>query len=223
MPNRTYAVTGRENSLLSSHVVLRRTYFLLSLTLLFSSLVGWYSMTMQFRGPGLILALAGTYGLLFLTQYLRNSVWGIASAFAFTGFMGYTLGPLLNFYIHGFVHGPQIVSLAIGTTGIIFLSLSAYSLVTKTDFSFMGGFLMAGMIAILIASIASIFIQIPILYVAISSAFVLISSGLILFETSAIIHGGERNFIMATISLYVSIYNLFVSLLNILSFFDNRK
>lgn len=208
--------------LLSTHVVLRRTYFMLSLTLLFSAAVAWYAMSLPIAGPGLLLSLVGTYGLLFLTQALRNSVWGIVSCFAFTGFMGFTLGPLLNMYIHGFAHGPQIVSMAVGSTGLIFLSLSAYALITRADFSFMGGFLMAGMMAIFLASIASIFIQIPIFYVAISSAFVLISSGLILYETSAIIHGGERNFIMATISLYVSIYNLFVSLLRILSFFDSR-
>ncbi|ADG24282.1 carrier/transport protein [Legionella pneumophila 2300/99 Alcoy] len=169
-----------------------------------------------------LLMIVGVYGLMFLTQALRNSVWGLVSVFAFTGFLGYTIGPLLNYYITGFSNGPQIVATALGGTGMIFFALSGYALTTKKDFSYLGGFLFVGVMVALLAMIAGIFIQIPALQLVISAAFVLISSGLILLQTSAIIHEGETNYIMATIGLFVSIYNLFVSLLNLLSAFSGR-
>ena len=162
-------------------------------------------------------------GLLFLTQALRNSIWGIACTFAFTGLMGYTLGPLLNFAIQGFHNGPQLVMGAVGSTAVIFFSLSIYAFNTRKDFSYLAGFLFVASTVACIASLVGLFFPIPILYVMVSAAFVLISSGMILFETSRIIDGGEQNYIMATISLYVSIYNLFMSLLNLLGAFSGNR
>jgi modulator of FtsH protease len=212
---------GRDFAL-TSNKVLRNTYLLLGLTFLFSSLTAYLSMISGAAPLNPLLLIVGVYGLMFLTHALRNSIWGLASVFAFTGFLGYTLGPILNFYIHNFSNGPQLVASALGGTGVIFFTLSAYVLTTKKDFSFLGGFLFVGVMVALLAMIAGIFVQIPALQLAISAAFVLISSGLILLQTSAIIHDGETNYISATVGLFVSIYNLFVSLLNILSAFSGR-
>lgn len=209
------------SSLLASHAVLRNTYMLLSLTLLFSAAVSYWAMIRQVAYPGTILFLIGAYGLLFLTMYLRNSIWGIVSVFAFTGVMGYTLGPLINITLKT-ANGSHIVMTALGMTGLIFFSLSAMVLITRKDFGFLGNILFAGMIALLLAMVAGIFWHVPALYLAISVGFAIFSSMAIIFETSQIIHGGQTNYIMATISLYVSIYNIFVSLLNILGMMDRR-
>jgi len=210
-------------SLLATNVVLRNTYALLGLTLLFSGLVAWWAAASNAPSLGLIVTLVGVYGLMFLTQALRNSPWGLVSSFAFTGFMGYTLGPLLNFYIHNFTNGAELVGMAAGGTGIIFLCLSAYVLTTRKDFSYLGGFIFIGVMALLIAMIVGLFAHIAALQLIISAGFIVLSSALILYQTSAIIYGGERNYIMATITLYVSIYNLFVSLLAILGAFSGRR
>lgn len=221
-PNEVNVFTRRSESVLSTHKVLRNTYMLLSMTFLFSAGTAYLAMVSGARPMNPFMMILGVYGLMFLTQYLRNSVWGLVSVFAFTGFMGYTLGPLLNFYMHGFSNGSQLVGTALGGTGMIFFALSAYALTTKKDFSFLGGFLFVGVMLAFLAMIAGIFFNIPGLQLAISAAFILISSGLILFQTSEIIHGGETNYISATVGLFVSIYNLFVSLLNILSAFSGR-
>lgn len=213
---KNYTATRTQESLISSHAVLRNTYMLLSLTLFFSALCAYFSMQTRIQ-MNFLVTIAGMFGLLFLTQFLRNSVWGIASTFAFTGFMGLTLGPMLNHTIHGLNNGSEIVSTALGTTGLIFISLSSYVLTTKKDFSFMGGFLFAGIITAFIAGIAAMLFQLPLLSLVVSGAFVLIASGYILFTTSQVINDGERNYIMATISLYVAIFNLFVNLMYILS------
>ena len=167
--------------------------------------------------PGLILALVGYFGLLFLPPKLRNSGWGVLSVFGLTGFMGYTLGPILNAYL-SMPNGHETVMLALGGTGAVFLGLSAYAVVSRKDFGFMGGFLAVGILVAFLAGLAAIFFQIPAMSLAVSAAFMLLASGLILFETSQIIHGGETNYVMATVSLYVSIYNLFTSLLHLLGF-----
>lgn len=215
-------LTRRNESVLSSNKVLRNTYLLLSLTFFFSALMAYVSLTSGARPMNPFLMIVGVYGLMFLTQALRNSVWGLVSVFAFTGFLGYTLGPILNFYISAFSNGPQIIATALGGTGMIFFALSGYALTTRKDFSFLGGFLFVGVMVVFLAMIAGIFIHIPALQLAISAAFVLISSGLILFQTSEIIHGGETNYISATVGLFVSIYNLFISLLNLLGAFSGR-
>ncbi|KTD51717.1 carrier/transport protein [Legionella quinlivanii] len=221
--NDVTVLSQRNDSVLATNRVLRNTYLLLSMTFLFSALTAYLSYASKAGPMNPFVMIAGVYGLMFLTQALRNSAWGLVSAFAFTGFLGYTLGPILNFYVASFSNGPQLIGTALGGTGMIFFALSGYALTTKKDFSFLGGFLFVGMMVALLAMIAGLFFDIPALQLTISAAFVLISSGLILFQTSEIIHGGETNYISATISLYVSIYNLFISLLNILSAFAGNR
>ncbi|MDN6859679.1 Bax inhibitor-1/YccA family protein [Pseudomonas sp. CAN2814] len=194
--------------------VLRNTYGLLALTLAFSGLVAFASQQMRLPYPSFFVVLLGFYGLFFLTVKLRNSAWGLVSTFALTGFMGYTLGPILNMYL-GMANGAGVISSAFFMTALVFFGLSAYVLTTRKDMSFLSGFITAGFFVLLGAVLVSFFFQISGLQLAISAGFVLFSSAMILFQTSAIIHGGERNYIMATISLYVSIYNLFISLLQI--------
>jgi modulator of FtsH protease len=221
--NDVTVLSQRNESVLATNKVLRNTYLLLSMTFLFSAFTAYIAYAIGAKPMNFFLMLGGVYGLMFLTQYLRNSPLGLVSVFAFTGFMGYTLGPLLSMYVAHYTNGIQLVTTALGGTGVIFFALSAYVLTTKKDFSYLGGFLFVGMMVAFLAMIAGIFFQIPALQLVISAAFVLISSGLILFQTSEIIHGGETNYITATVGLYVSIYNLFVSLLNLLSAFSGRE
>jgi modulator of FtsH protease len=211
-----------EASILATNKVLKNTYLLLSMTLLFSAAMAGASMALNLPYPGMGITMIGYFILLFLTARLSNSAWGILSVFALTGFMGMTLGPILNMFIGAYANGTQMIMTALGATGIIFLSLSAYALTTRKDFSYMAGFLITGVWVAFFAGLAAYFFEIPALSLAVSAAFVLISSGLILFQTSEIIQGGESNYIMATVSLYVSIYNLFVSLLQLLAAFNGE-
>lgn len=211
------SVAQSQSSALEQNKVLRNTYALLSMTLIFSAITAGVSLVLQLPHPGVIISLVGFFGLYFLTAKLRNSVWGLPSIFALTGFMGYTLGPIVGHYL-SMPGGGTIVMNAMGMTGIIFLGLSAYVLTTRKSFSFMGGFLMVGMLLAFVASLGAIFFEIPALALAVSAMCVLLMSGFILYETSNIIHGGETNYIMATVSLYISIYNLFTSLLHLLGF-----
>ena len=194
--------------------VLRNTYSLLALTLAFSGVMAFVAQQMRVGYPNVFVVLIGFYGLFFLTNKLRDSAWGLVSTFALTGFMGFILGPILHRYL-GMAGGAEVVSSAFAMTALVFGGLSAYVLITRKDMSFLSGFITAGFFVLLGAVVASFFFQISGLQLAISAGFVLFSSVCILFQTSAIIHGGERNYIMATISLYVSIYNLFVSLLQL--------
>jgi len=216
------SVTRSQTSALATNKVLRNTYALLSLTLLFSGAVAGISMALNLPHPGLIISLAGYFGLLFLTTKFRNSAIGLLCVFALTGFMGYTLGPILNQYL-ALSNGSSIVMTALGGTGAIFLGLSAYALVSRKDFSFMGGFLMVGILVAFLGGLGALFFEMPLLSLAVSGMFVLLMSGLILYETSNIIHGGETNYIMATVTLYVSIYNLFLSLLQLLGVFSGEE
>ncbi len=217
---RLNTVTSRaQASVLETNRVLRNTYMLLSLTLLFSAAMAGVSMTLNLPHPGMLITFVGYFGLLFLTTKFRNSALGLVFVFMLTGFMGMTLGPILNMYLKAFSNGHEIVMTALGGTGVIFLGLSGYALTSKKDFSFLGGFLMVGILVAFLASLGALFFNIPGLTLAVSAMFILLMSGMILYETSAIIHGGETNYIMATISLYVSIYNLFLSLLQILGVF----
>ncbi|MCC5792550.1 MAG: Bax inhibitor-1/YccA family protein [Legionellaceae bacterium] len=220
--NDVSVLSRRQESALSTNKVLRNTYLLLGMTFLFSALMATMAMVSNARPMNPLLMIVGVYGLMFLTQALRNSPLGLVSVFAFTGFLGYTIGPVLNFYIVSFSNGTQLVATALGATGLIFFALSAYALTTRKDFSYLSGFLFVGVMVALLAMIGSFFFQIPALSLAISALFVLISSGLILWQTSEIIHGGETNYISATVTLFVSIYNLFLSLLNLLSAFSGR-
>ena len=195
--------------------VLRNTYMLLSMTLVFSAVTAGISMALNLpQGAALVLMLVG-FGLIFAVNATADSGKGIVMIFAFTGVMGAALGPMLNHYL-ALPNGPMLVMQALAGTALVFFTLSGYALTTRKDFSFMGGFLMTGLIVIVIASLANIFFAIPAVSLAISAAAVMIMSGLILFDTSRIIHGGETNYIRATISLYLSIYNLFVHLLSLL-------
>jgi modulator of FtsH protease len=198
--------------------VLRNTYGLLAMTLAFSGLVAYMAMQANAAYPSIFVVLIGFYGLFFLTAKLRNSVWGLVSTFALTGFMGYTLGPILNMYL-GLANGGELISSALSMTALVFFGLSAYVLITRKDMSFLSGFITAGFFVLIGAMLAGFFFQITGLQLAISAGFVLFSSACILFQTSAIIHGGERNYIMATIGLFVSLYNLFISLLQLLGIF----
>jgi modulator of FtsH protease len=202
---------------LASNKVLRNTYLLLSMTLFTSAVTAGISMALNLPHPGLILTLAGYFGLLFLTTKFRHRNLGIAFVFALTGFMGYTLGPILNAYL-ALPNGGQVVMMAMAGTAAIFLGLSTYVRATRKDFSFMGGFLLAGILTAFVAGLGAIFFDMPALSVAVSAVFALLMAGLILYETSNIIHGGETNYIMATVTLYVSIFNLFTSLLHLLGF-----
>ena len=213
------AVTHSTESALSTNKVLRNTYMLLSMTLLFSAVTAGLSMAFNLPHPGLILTLVGYFGLLFLTNKFQNSGLGILFVFALTGFMGLTLGPILNAYIGAFSNGGQLVMTALGGTGVIFLGLSAYALTTQKDFSFMGGFLMCGILVAFLCSIGALLFSIPALSLGVSAMFIMLMSGMILYQTSEIIHGGETNYIMATVSLYVSLFNLFTSLLHLLGAF----
>lgn len=195
--------------------VLRNTYGLLALTLAFSGLVAFVSQQMQLPHPGLIVTLVGFYGLFFATMRLRNSGWGLLTTFALTGFMGYTLGPILNLYL-GMNNGASVISSAFTMTAVVFGGLSAFVLITRKDMSFLRTFIMVGFFVLLGAIIASWVFEISNIQLMISAGFVLFSSAVILYQTSEIINGGETNYIMATINLYVSIYNLFLSLLHIL-------
>lgn len=220
--NNNPVIVRAQPSVLATNSVLRNTYFLLSLTLLFSAATAAFAVATNAQ-PGLILMLVGMFGLLFLVTRLRNSAWGILATFAFTGFMGYTLGPVLNSVMTNFANGGQIVVTALGATGAIFLVLSAYVLTTRKDFSYMGGFLFAAITVAFLAGIGGMLFNIPMLQLVVSGAFALLSSGLILFHTSQIVNGGERNYIMATISIYIALYNLFVSLLQLLSVFGGNR
>ena len=208
-------VVVSQPSVLSTNKVIRNTYTLLSVTLLFSALTAGIAVmtNMPFMNP--IITLVGYFGLLFLTTRFRNSALGLLFVFALTGFMGLTLGPIISAYLH-LPNGGQIVMTAMGGTGVIFLGLSGYALTTRKDFSFIGGFLMVGILVAFLASIASLFLAMPGLSLAVSAMFILLMSGLILYQTSEIIHGGETNYIMATVTLYIAIYNLFISLLQLL-------
>jgi len=202
-------------SALAANKMIRNTYTLLAMTLLFSAVTAGASIALKLPHPGLIITLLGYFGLLFLTYKLQNSAWGLLSVFGLTGFMGLTLGPVINSYL-GLPNGGQVVMTAMGATGAIFLGLSTYALTTRKDFSFMGGFLFVGVLVAFLAGLGAIFFEMPTLSLAVSAMFVLLASGLILFETSQIVHGGETNYILATVSLYVSIFNLFTSLLHLL-------
>ncbi|HEY5761690.1 MAG TPA: Bax inhibitor-1/YccA family protein [Rhodocyclaceae bacterium] len=216
-----YAGSATTDSVLSTNKVVRNTYLLLSMTLLFAAATAGASLALNLPHPGLIITLVGYFGLLFLTSYLKDSAWGIASVFALTGFMGYTLGPIVNHYL-GLTNGGQTVMMAMAATATIFIGLSAYALTTRKDFNYLGGFLMVGIIVAFVAGLAAIFFEIPALSLTVSAAFVLLMAGLILYQTSSIINGGETNYIMATVTLFVSIFNLFTSLLHLLGFMNSN-
>jgi modulator of FtsH protease len=218
MPVSVGSVSGTPSELAPSvQKVLRNTYALLSLCLLFSAGVAATGVALALPAPGLVLTLVGYFGLLFAIHRLRNSGWALPAVFALTGFMGYTLGPVLarTLTLPG---GAQTIVMALATTGAIFLALSAWVLSTRRDFSWMGGMLFAGMVVAILAGLAAVFFEIPALGLAVSAMVALLSAGLILYETSNIVNGGETNYVMATVGLFVSLFNLFTSLLSLFGF-----
>lgn len=219
MENRLAHSSTQSESLLSTHKVLRNTYLLLGMTLVFSSVIAFVAMSMNAPALPWWGVLAGFYGLLFLTNATANSGAGILSVFALTGFLGYTLGPILNRYLGAGLG--DAVALALGATALVFFACSAYVLTTKKDMSFLSGMMMALFVVLLVGVIANIFLHIPVLSLALSGLFVIFSSGAILLTTSNIIHNGETNYIRATVDLYVSLYNLFVSFLQIFGVLSN--
>jgi len=210
------AVASRTpTAVLATNKMIRNTYTLLAMTLVFSAATAGVAMVMNMPFMNPFLVIGGYFALLFLTHKTANSAMGLVFVFALTGFMGLTLGPILNAYL-SMSNGSQIVMTALGGTGAIFLGLSGYALTTRKDFSFMGGFLMVGILVAFLAGIGAAIFGMPMLSLAVSGMFVLLMSGLILYQTSQIVHGGETNYVLATVTLYVSIYNLFLSLLHIL-------
>lgn len=202
----------------SARKVLRNTWNLLAMTLLFSAGMAYLAMVNNWPHPGLLVTLGGYFGLLFLTMALRNSAWGLLSVFALTGFMGLTFGPIVNSYLTVFSNGHELVIGAFGATAIAFVGLSAFAVTTKRDFSFLGPFLFVGILVAFLAGLGAIFFEMSSLGLAVSAMFAILMCGLILFQTQQIVRGGERNYIMATVTLFVSIYNLFSSLLHLLGF-----
>lgn len=203
-------------SALATNRVIKNTYTLLSLTLLFSAMTAALSMNLNMPGWTYTASMFGAMLLMWLVlPYTNRSASGVLVVFAITGLMGFALGPLLNAYLN-LPRGAEIIATAMGGTGTIFLGLSAYALTTRKDFSFIGGFLFTGMIVVMIAILANIFLAMPVLSLTISSVVILLMSGFILYDTSQIVHGGETNYINATIQLYLDIYNMFIHLLNLL-------
>lgn len=212
------AVALPADGALAGNKVLRDTYRLLAVTLAFSAVAAIGTAILALPAPGIVMTLAGYFGLLFLTSYLRNSAWGLVSVFGLTGFMGYTLGPVLNGYL-ATANGPALVATAMGITGAAFLGLSFYARSARAPsmLSF-GNFIFVGVLTAFGLGLAAIFFSLPSLALAVSGMFVLLMCGLIMYETQNILRGGETNYIMATVTLFVSIYNLFASLLHILGF-----
>lgn len=209
-------VSADQQSAVSANKVLKNTYMLLSATLFFSAIMAAVSVALAVPPITYLVSVIAAMVLgIFVLPKMANSSSGIGMIFLITGLLGFGLGAILSQYL-ALPNGPQVIATAFGGTGIIFLGLSAYALTSKRDFSFMGGFLFAGMMVLVIAMIANIFLQMPALSLAVSGGIILVMSGFILFDTSRIVNGGETNYIMATYGLYLSIFNIFISLLQIL-------
>lgn len=217
-----FSVARPESQILETNKVLKNTYILLSTTLIFSGIMAAVGMAIQLSYAASMGCSLGALALIwFVLPKTANKSSGLWVVFAMTGLLGLGLGPILNYYL-AMSNGSQIISTAFGGTGVVFLALSGYALTSRKDFSFMAGFLMVGLVTAIIAMVANMFLQIPALSLAISSVVILIMSGMILFETSQIIRGGQTNYILATVSLYLSIYNIFVHLLHILGAVSGR-
>lgn len=205
-------------SVLATNKVLRNTYLLLSATLALSAITAGGALAFGLPHPGLLITLVGYFGLLFAVHKTAESAWGLVSVFALTGFMGYTLGPIIGYYLTAVPNGHAVVMNAFGITALAFVGLSAYAIRSGRRFSFMGGFLLVGILTAFLLGLVAILFSMPMLSLAVSAMFVLLMSGLILCQTAEIVHGGETNYILATVTLYVSIFNMFTSLLHLLGF-----
>lgn len=217
----TLGHTRAGTGVLATNKLIRNTYTLLSMTLLFSALTAAVSVYLRMPPMTYLICLGGAFLLMWLAlPRTANSAAGLGVVFGITGLMGFALGPILSMYL-SLANGPQIVATALGGTGVIFLGLSGYALTTKRDFSFLGGFLFVGILVVFGAALLNIFMAIPALSLALSAAIVMLMSGFILFDTSRMVNGGVDNYIIATVQLYVNIFNLFVSLLHLLGFSSN--
>lgn len=213
-----------ETSVFATNKVIRNTYLFLGLTLAFSALMAGVSMAQNAAPMNIFFQLIVMMGLLYSVQATQNSPMGIVLTFAFTGFMGYTLGPLLNYFLHFVPKGQEIIFSSLGGTAMIFFAASGYAMTTRQNFNYLFAFLSIGVTVTFVMSLLNAFLfQMPILSLGISCALLLINTGFILFETSQIINGGQRNYVLATLSIYLSLYNIFISLLQILSVFSNNR
>lgn len=214
--NQQYISTAQSSSLAINKLI-RNTYILLSMTLLFSALTAGLSLMLRMPPMTYLISIGAAFLLMwFVLPKTANSSAGLGVVFAITGLMGFALGPILAMYL-SLANGPNIIATALAGTGIIFLALSGYALVSRKDFSFMAGFLFVGLIVALVAALANIFLGIPALSLALSAAIILIMAGFILYDTSRMIHSPEStNYVMMTVSLYISIFNIFINLLHLL-------
>jgi len=218
MATPSYVPVRTTESVLATNKLIRNTYTMLSMTLLFSAIMAGVSTYLVMPPMTYLLAIGGALVMIwFVLPKAANSANGIWVVFGITGLLGFGLGPLLNMYL-SLPNGPQIVGVALGGTGAIFLGLSGYALTTRKDFSFLGGFLFVGFIVVIMAALANIFLQIPALSLTISAAVILIMSGFILYDTGRMVRGGETNYLLATVSLYLSMFNIFIHLLHLLGF-----
>ena len=215
--------TSRAQTALATNSVLRNTYMLLSMTLLFSAAVAGTAMALNAPHPGIIITLVGYFGLLFAVEKTKDSAMGLVSVFALTGFMGYTIGPIINMYLTQFSNGGEIVMMALGGTGAIFLGMSGYALASGRRFNQWAGMLFVGILVAFVMGLIAVIFSIPALSMAVSALFVLLMAGLIVYQTGEIVHGGETNYISATVTLFVTIYNLFLSLLQLLGVFAGEE
>ena len=216
-------VAIHSRSQLSENTVLKNTYMLLGMTFCFSSIMALVSLMTNAAPINPLLWLAIVFGLQYATIANSQTAWGIPMIFAFTGFMGYSIGPIIALYLGVYSNGSELVFTSLGATGIIFFALSGYVLASGKDYSYMGGMLFIAILVAFMAGIGAMLFNMPMLSIMVSGAFALISSGLILFHTSEIVHGGEKNYILATMSIFIAIYNLFLSLLRILAFFAGNR
>ncbi len=215
-----YDTSAAGSSVIATNKVLKNTYILLSMTLLFSAVTAVGAMAIGLgHGASLGMWLVAMGLLIFALPRTQDSAMGLVTVFAITGLLGASLGPLLNHYL-ATSNGPALIAQALGGTAIVFFGLSGYALTSRKDFSFMGSFLMVGFIVVLLALVANLFFAVPAVSLAISAAIILLMSGFILYDTSRIVHGGETNYIRATIGLYISIVNLFTSMLHLLGVMD---
>ena len=213
--------TQVEAKILATNKLIRNTYMLLAMTLVFSAVTATLSVFLRLPPMTYLLSLGGAIVLMwFVLPRTANSTSGIGVVFGITGLLGLGLGPLLSMYL-SLANGPQIVATALGGTGVIFFALSGYALTTRRNFNFMGGFLATGFLVVLAASLVNIFLGIPAFSLAISATVVMLMSGFLLYETSQMVHGGQDNYVLATVGLYMTIFNLFVSLLHLLGFASN--
>jgi len=213
------AVVRSEGAILETNKLIKNTYILLSMTLMFSAVTAFLSIALQAsQGSAFVATLVGIGMLWFVLPKTANSATGIPVLFGITGLLGFGIGPLVGYYL---AQDPAIVMTALGGTGAIFLGLSGYALTTRKDFSFMGGFLMVGLLVVIGAAILNIFFAMPALFLALNAAIIMIMSGMILYQTSSLIHGGETNYIMATAGLFLSLLNMFTALLHLLGAFGD--